>query len=109
MKEANTDEILENKKLIIECKNLFLKLLNFLSNNKFEFSNTYILANFTKPNEFDWLSKSWYENIILNPIQENILKASIVEVLEYGKICLRGREETDDNEWERIFEMFFQC
>lgn len=89
LKDANTDEILENKKLIIECKNLFLKLLSFLSNNKFEFSNTYVLANFTKPNEFEWLSKSWYENIILNPIQENILKANIVEVLEDGKIIRR--------------------
>ncbi|MBK7608682.1 MAG: hypothetical protein IPI18_16490 [Saprospiraceae bacterium] len=89
LKDAITDEIMENKKLVIECKNLFLKLLSFLSNKKFEFSNTYVLANFTKPNEFEWLSKSWYENIILNPVQQNILKASIVEVLEDGKIIHR--------------------
>jgi hypothetical protein len=89
LKDANTDEIFENKKLIIECKNLFLKLLSFLTNNDFEFSNTYVLANFTKPNEFEWLSKSWYENFILQPIQENLLKAKIVEVLEDGKIFRR--------------------
>jgi hypothetical protein len=90
LKDANTDEILENKKLMIECKNLFVKLLGFLTNDNFKFSNTYVLANFTKPNEFEWLSKSWYENFILNPIHENILKALIVEVLVDGNIIRRS-------------------
>lgn len=86
LKDADTDEILENKNLILECKNLFVTLLNFLSNTDFAFTNTYILANFIQPNEFEWLSKKWYEINILNPIQAEILKANVVEVLEDGKI-----------------------
>lgn len=89
LKDANTDEILENKKLINKCKDLFIHLLGFLSNDNFEFANTYVLANFTKPNEFEWLSKSWYENNILIPIQNKILKSSIVEVEHDGKIIRR--------------------
>jgi hypothetical protein len=86
LKDADTDEILENKKLIIECKNLFFKLLDFLSNDGYEFTNTYILANYIQPPEYEWLSKKWYEDNILKPIQEEILKAKVVEVLQNGEI-----------------------
>jgi hypothetical protein len=71
---------------MLECNKLFIKLLDFLSNSDYVFSNTYVLANYTKPMEFEWLSKKWYELNILFPAQSEILIANIVEVIEDGEI-----------------------
>lgn len=115
LKNAETSEILENQKLILECKNLFEKLLNFVSESSIVFRNTYLLADFKMPIEYEWLYHKWYEENILKPSQSAILAAKIVEVKSGNAIVKKaifGETEMvnfpfhkDQNVRDKIFEL----
>lgn len=99
LKNADTKEILENKKIIKECNRLFFDLLNFVSESTFNFENTYVLADFKMPASYEWLYAKWYEDSILNPLKQTILKAKIVETEKDNLICRKailGTTETID-------------
>lgn len=80
LKNSDTDEINENKKLISECKNLYSQLLNFVSESSLVFKNTYVLADIHMPENYEWLYPKWYEENILNPLRGSILSSKIVEI-----------------------------
>lgn len=79
LKDADTDEINENKKILQECIRLYKSLIDFIANSKIDFKNTHILANFQSPFDYEWLSQNWYTSIILNPVQDFLLHATFVE------------------------------
>lgn len=115
LKNVDTQEVNENKHLISECKKLSIKLIEFASNNKFDFKNTYVLANFNNPGEFEWLNLKWYENNILDPIRQIILTTPIVEVDSNGtstKKAIQSENESvdfpyhaDKNIREQIYDL----
>jgi len=99
LKNADTNEINENKRLITECKNLYVQLLNFVSESSFVFKNSYVLADCKMPDNYEWLYTKWYEETILKPLQQAILKARIVETEQNGVInrkAIKGNDETID-------------
>jgi hypothetical protein len=115
LKNADTVDILENKKLIKECKKLLLDLLDFVSDSQFEFENTYVLADCKMPDIYEWLYAKWYEDQILNSLKNAILKAKLVEtekddIISRKPIC--GTNETinfpfhkDENVRENIYDV----
>jgi len=115
LKNADTADILENKKLIKECNKLMLNLLNFVSESQFNFENTYVLADCKMPENYEWLYAKWYEDQILNPLKNAILKAKLVETEMDGIIirkAIRGADEKidfpfhkDENVRENIYEI----
>lgn len=115
LKNADTLEILENKKLIKECNKLLLNLLDFVSNSQINFENTYVLADCKMPTNYEWLYAKWYEDQILNPLKNAIIKAKLVET-EKDNIKIRkaicGANETidfpfhkDENVRENIYDV----
>jgi hypothetical protein len=115
LKNADTLEILENKKLIKECNKLLLNLLDFVSYSQINFENTYVLADCKMPTNYEWLYAKWYEDQILNPLKNAILKAKLVET-EKDNIKIRkaicGANETidfpfhkDENVRENIYDV----
>jgi hypothetical protein len=96
LKNAETPDILENKKLIKECNKLLLDLLNFVSDSKFNFENTYVLADCKMPENYEWLYAKWYEDQILNPLKNAILKAKLVETEKHDIIIRKAICGTDE-------------
>ncbi|HET7115601.1 MAG TPA: ATP-binding protein [Hanamia sp.] len=80
LKDADTEEIRENKIIIKECANLYKSLIQFIGTNVYEIKETYILADINQPFNYEWLSKKWYDTEILKPIQKYLLHAPFVEV-----------------------------
>ena len=115
LKNADTPEIVENKKLIIECNKLLIDLLKFVSESEMNFQNTYVLADCKMPENFDWLHVKWYEENILNPLKLTLLTSRIVETQKENIIyrkAIKGNEECIDfpfhkeaNVRERIFDL----
>jgi hypothetical protein len=115
LKNAETQEILENKKLILECNKLLLYLLKYVSESEINFKNTYILAFCKMPEKFEWLHAKWYEENILNPLKQNLLTSKIVEIEKENVIyrkAILDNEETidfpfhkDENVREKLFDL----
>lgn len=96
LKNAETIEIIENKKLLNECKILYTQLLNFVSISSIDFKNTYVLADYKMPDNYEWLYKKWYEDNILNPLRNLILTSKIVEIKKgnvFSKRAICGENE----------------
>ena len=115
LKNAETPDILENKKLIKECNKLLLDLLNFVSESQIKFENTYVLADCLMPEDYEWLYAKWYEVQILNPLKSAILKAKLVEtekddIISRKAICGTGETidfpfHKDENVREKIYDV----
>ncbi len=115
LKNADTIEILENKKLILECNKLLFDLLKFVSESEMNFQNSYVLANCKMPESFEWLYSKWYEENILNPLKGVILTSKIVEIEKengfYRKAIMDDEESIDfpfhkeADVRERIFDL----
>lgn len=86
LKDADTPEIHENKELLKECNILFLKLLNFIDQSNYQFQDTFVLADFQQPKNYEWLSKKWYDTEILKPAHNALLNANIVEIERNGLV-----------------------
>lgn len=67
----------ENKVIISEAIELYFDLLEHASENNW--GNLHLLANVNLlTNEYEWVSRNWFENNILNPIRKKLLNAKIV-------------------------------
>lgn len=67
----------ENKKIISDALNLYFKLLEHASVNRW--ANLHLLAcisSIKKP--LEWVSESWFEKYVLSPVRENLLHANII-------------------------------
>jgi hypothetical protein len=115
LKNADTNEINENKKLITECKNLYTQLLKFVSESTVDFKNTYVLADCKMPDNYEWLYIKWYEDAILNSLHQALMKARIVETEQYDVIyrkAINGNDgridfpfHKDESVRERIYDL----
>lgn len=82
--DKSDGKITENKNLLIEARDLYLKLLNYSAIHNWQ--NVWVLAKINQPKAKDWISKEWFSEQILNPIRAQILKTPLVDTVSYGRI-----------------------
>lgn len=82
LQDSEAEEITENKALVKDARDLFLKLLNFASTENW--GNIHLLATFPKLRDRDKLIGTWYSEEVEKPIKEKLLVTPIVDT-EYGK------------------------
>jgi len=78
------NQIVENKALLIEAKELYFKLLDHAANNNWQ--NIYVLAQISLPKAKDWISRDWFADSILNPIRKKILSTPLIDTILFGRI-----------------------
>ena len=114
--DHNTEtKILENKEIFLNSLELYLELLDFAIENKWE--NIFLLANTETPTEKKWFSKSWFEENIQKPIRTKLLKSPIVALEngektsildEEGKANIYFPYHSKDEVRERIWELEYK-
>lgn len=82
--DKSDNKIIENKTLLLEAKDLFLKLVNGASNNNWK--NTWVLADISMPTPKDWLSKTWIAESFVQSIRNELLKIPLVDTVLYGRL-----------------------
>lgn len=79
----------QNKTIMREATDLYYELLQYASSNNW--GRIYLLAAFPSLKEKSWLSKKWYEDEIIGPIKEKLLKIPIVDT-EYGRVSILNND-----------------
>lgn len=87
-------KIAQNKKLILEARHLYGKLLNFAIQNHWE--NLYNLAITKTPANKSWLSEDWIKANIQKPIREVLLKQPLIELENSEVISIKNAEGKDN-------------
>lgn len=82
--DKGDSKIIENKKLLIEARDLYLKLLNFSAIHNWQ--NVWVLAKINLPKAKEWISKDWFSEQILSPIRSQIIKVPLIDTVLYGRI-----------------------
>lgn len=77
-------EIDENKTIMAEAIELYYSLLEYASAHNWE--NIYLLAKIPPIKAKEWISKKWFENSVVDPIREKLLKTPIVDTENHGRI-----------------------
>lgn len=88
-KDAETEEIKQNKIILTACGELLKMLLEFIATNtEYNFKKTFAVANIKMPPEYEWigkLSRLWYQKEVVKPIQKLLLSLPIVEIYKSDK------------------------
>lgn len=74
--ENDSKQIPENRELILTSVELYKKLLQFVSLNKF--GSLYNLAKLSNPKEKEWLSREWVKDNVHSQIEEAFLTTPII-------------------------------
>jgi len=82
----NREQISENKELIIQACQLYLKLLKYASLNGWK--DLWVLAQVSLPKNYEWVSKEWYSNRILKTTREYLLNIQLVDTHCYGRVAI---------------------
>lgn len=82
LKDSEEEEVVENKSLIKDARDLYFKLLNFASTEIW--GNIHLLATFPKLRDRDKLIGTWYAEEVEKPMKEKLLVTPIVDT-EYNK------------------------
>jgi len=102
LKDAETTQIKENKQILIECRNLYLRLLNLIASSKYNFKETYTVANFSMPAQYEWIGKQsrlWYKTEINDHLQKKILQEPIVEIHDSNEKAAVLKEDNKQRVW----------
>jgi hypothetical protein len=76
--------IVENKKLLIEARDLYLNLLSYSATHNWQ--NLWVLANTKLPKSKEWVSKEWVSQQLLDPVRTQTLKIPLVDTILYDRI-----------------------
>lgn len=91
--DKSDNKIIENKNLLVEARDLYIKLLNYSSIHNWQ--NLWVLAKTSLPKPKEWISKQWVSEEILNPVRAQILKIPLVDTVLYGRIPIDCGEYND--------------
>ena len=89
--DKNDYKIQTNKQIIQDALMLYNNLLDYASRNHWE--NLYMLAGVFVSEEKDWLSKEWFKNNLLKPIQDKLLVTPVVDTVNDGLITIDGNPQ----------------
>jgi hypothetical protein len=78
-------KVLDNKELMKRAVGLYIELLDYAAEN--DWKNMFHLAAVRQPPEKNWVSKSWFETEILNPIRNKLLVTKIIDSETKGRIA----------------------
>jgi len=84
--DKDNHKIQANKQFMQEAIKLYHNLLAYASQNNWQ--NIYVLARIFVPESKDWLSKDWFKNSVLKPIQDGLLVTPIVDTVSHGRIAI---------------------
>lgn len=82
--DKSDNKIIENKNLLIEARDLYLKLLHYSATHNWQ--NLWVLAKTSLPKSKEWISRQWVSEQILNPVRTQILKTPLIDTVLYGRI-----------------------
>lgn len=82
--DKSDNKIIENKNLLIEARDLYIKLLHYSATHNWQ--NLWVLAKTNLPKPKEWISKQWVSEEVLNPVRAQILKTPLVDTVLYGRI-----------------------
>lgn len=88
--DKGDSKIVENKILLEEAKNLYLKLLEYASLNNW--GNMYVLADIDLPKAKNWISREWIKDSVVSPIKDKLLKTPIINTKTFGRIPIECGE-----------------
>lgn len=88
--EINEPEIKENKELIIEARDLFLKLLSHIETKKS--GHTYNLTKNIVEIGLDWISPDWYKSNIFDILHKQLSKTEIVDTYDGGRRSVQNNQ-----------------
>lgn len=89
-------EIDENRAIVTDAVDLYYTLLEYASAHNW--ANIYLLAKFPPMKEKEWISKSWFERSVVDPIKEKLLKIPIIDTENYGRISILDADN-NSNVW----------
>ncbi|OQW90690.1 MAG: hypothetical protein BWK78_06405 [Thiotrichaceae bacterium IS1] len=84
--DKDDHKIQANKQFMQEAIELYHNLLTYASQNNWQ--DLYVLASIFVPESKDWLSKEWFKNSVLKPIQDKLLVTLIVDTVSHGRIAI---------------------
>lgn len=84
LSDKTDDKIKENKLLITQAKELYIRLLEHASRNNW--MNVYVLADIALPKPKEWISKEWIASQFTNPLRETIIKTPLIDHSIFGRI-----------------------
>ncbi|MFP4132572.1 MAG: sacsin N-terminal ATP-binding-like domain-containing protein [Halothece sp.] len=88
--DKENDRIKVNKQIVEKAVYLYLELIDYAVFENWE--NLYQFANISIPNDMDWLSKAWYQENILSPIQEKIYTTPLVKTESGFKVAIKEED-----------------
>jgi hypothetical protein len=84
-------QIADNKKIIKEAIELYLKLLDIASEENWH--NLHLLAKVTPVKAaLDWVSQKWFNDEVLNPVRKKLLTAKIVRTASSGLAAILSED-----------------
>jgi regulator of replication initiation timing len=109
--DINNEKVEGNKKIVRDAVSYYLDFIEYAASHSW--GNLYQLATISLPTETEWLSKTWYKENILIPIQEKIYATPLVRTESGLNIALReggalvdipfdAREEVRDAIWNLV-------
>lgn len=84
LSDKSDHSIVENKILMIEAKDLFLKFLEFTALNNW--LKMYVLADISLPKSKEWISNVWMKEFIVEPIRNKLLTIRLVDTIAFDRI-----------------------
>lgn len=88
--DKTEQKVLDNKELVKKAVELYFLLLDFSAEN--DWQNMFYLAAVWQPNEKNWISKSWFESEVLNPIRKKLLTTKIIDTEGRGRLAFETEE-----------------
>lgn len=88
LQDKDEQEITENKSLLQLATELYFEIIDTAS--KHNWINAYKLAKIYSNKDFNWLSKKWYEETILNKARTELLNKNIVDTNNSGRRAIVG-------------------
>lgn len=110
--DKDHEQIAENKQLMMEASQLYVKMLNYFLQNGYK--GIYNIVKIPEQAEKDWLSKVWFEENVLNKIKSCIREIPLVctnsaELKplfdEWGDPCVFVFKDSDKAVREKIWEL----
>ncbi|MHB1683537.1 MAG: sacsin N-terminal ATP-binding-like domain-containing protein [Bacilli bacterium] len=94
--DRSDPRIQENKSIIAQAMELYTILLEYASRSKWD--NIYQLAVVPKPKAKEWMSRTWVQEQVIDPIREKLLRTPIVDTENNDRISIIS-DEGKTNAW----------
>jgi hypothetical protein len=76
-----------NGDIMVRAANLYMLFLSYVE-SKGDWKDLYNLANIRSPKNHSWINSEWYSANVLHPIRNKLLYASLVDVVDGGRISI---------------------